>query len=144
MKTKTPYRKRFKRGCIYFNTETNRAERVITITNKTLGTKAGAKALIEIRPRENFRSPSKMEIQEFVGGNAKFGKTALIITDAVNTALAYGDKVMVFANSDSRLSRIMSAVAAGNNRSLGQLLRKRTKRTKANLVRANLKKTNNQ
>ena len=117
--------KQFKRGCVYYNTETNQVERVITITETTLGTKAAWNAVIEIHPRENFRSPSKMEIEQFIVGKPKFAKKAAAITDADHTALAYGDKVVVIANTDSRLEKIQTAIANGNNRSLAQLLRVR-------------------
>lgn len=123
-------KKKFKRGCIYYNTATNRPERVLTITAKTVGTKAGAWCGIEIHARGDFRSPSVAEIRAFLGHSGKFAKTALVITDAETTALAYGDKVMTFANSEPRLASILAAVESGNNRSLGQLIRKRKKAQK--------------
>ena len=126
-------KKQFKRGCIYYNTETNRPERVITITEDSVGTKSGKDASIEIHPRSNFRSPSKREIQDFVGGSGRFAKTALIITDAEETAIALGDKVVMIANTDCRLERIHTAVRGGNNRSLAQLISQRS--TKARIVR---------
>ena len=141
MKINRNTNKRFKRGCIYFNEETNRPERVLTITGDTIGTKAGADADIEIYPREVFRSPSLAEIESFVGGTAKLAKRAMTITDAAQTALAYGDKVMVLANTDSRLPQIEAAVKSGNNRAIGQLVSNRAnKRVALEIVKNHIQK----
>jgi len=118
-------RKQFRKGCIYYNTETDRAERVVTITENTLGTKSADNATIEIHSRAEFRSPSKKEIQDFLGHAGKFAKTAMSITDAESTAIAYGVKVLLIANSDARLPQIEAAIKAGNMRALGQLIGKR-------------------
>ncbi len=117
--------KQFKRGCIYYNTETDRPERVVTITEATLGTKSGNGANIEIHSRADFRSPCKAEIQAFLGHAPRDAKTAISITDAESTAIAYGTKVVLIANSDERLPKIEAAINTGNNRSLGQLIGER-------------------
>ena len=114
--------KNFKRGCIYFNTATNRPERVVTITATTLGTKAGTFEPIEIHPREDFRSPSAAEIRAYLGSVGKFAKTATMITDADSTAIAYGEKVVIVANTSPKLAKIRAAVEAKNMRSLAQLI----------------------
>ena len=115
-------RKNFKRGCIYYNTATNRPERVVTITATTLGTKAGTFEPIEIHPREDFRSPSAAEIRAYLGSVGKFAKTATMITDADSTAIAYGDKVVIVANTSPKLAKIRAAVESKNMRSLAQLI----------------------
>ena len=135
MKLNRNTNKQFKRGCIYFNEATNRPERVLTITADTIGTRAAGEVAIETHPRGVFRSPTPAEIEAFVGGTPKFAKSAMTITDAAQTALAYGDKVMVLANTDPRLPQIEAAVRTGNNRALGQLVSDRaTKRVALKMV----------
>ena len=127
-------KRRFKRGTILWNAETNRAERIVTITEKTIGTRTAEKdAPIMIHDCVVFKSPTKADIQAFLGNNGRFRKTAMAITDAAETAIALGDKVVVIANSDPRLPRIEAAVKSGNNRSLAQLISQR--RTKAEVLK---------
>ena len=117
--------RQFKRGCIYYNTETDRPERVVTITEDTLGTKSDKDASIEIHSRADFRSPCKSEIHAFLGHAPNGPKTAISITDAESTAIAFGDNVVLVANSDERVPQIEAAIKTGNNRALGQLIGKR-------------------
>ena len=119
-KTKT-----MKRGAIYWNTATNRAERVVTVTATEVGTKAGKDAAIEIHSCDSFRRPSDDEIRDFLGFEGRFAKSAIMISDSDSTAIAYGDSVVVITNTSPALPKIKEAVVKGNMRSLAQYVSKK-------------------
>ncbi len=125
---KTP--RKFRRGTILWNTNTDRCERVTTITDQSIGTRLADKdSQIEIHEPSAFKSPSKAEIQAFLGHKGKFKKTALAIVDSEQTAICLGEKVVVVANTDPRMPQIAEAIKSGNNRSLAQLISNRRTKT---------------
>jgi len=133
-----------KRGAIYYNVDTNRCERVVTVNDTHVGTKTDDEnETIEFHSRASLKPAGVSEIKDFLGNDGKFAKTAIAITDADKTAIAIGDKVIVIAHSDSRLEKIQAAVKTGNMRSLAQLVSNRaTKREVMSGVRVQLKINN--